>query len=83
MSDPSLLAERLAAVRARHPQASDGISEALRAVMETVAGGVPATEGSLLGEVEALGRTIATAKAEIARIPAAADADCHAGIATG
>jgi chemotaxis protein CheZ len=68
MSDPSLLAERLAAVRARHPQASDGISEALRAVMETVAGGVPATEGSLLGEVEALGRTIATAKAEIAAL---------------
>jgi len=68
MSDPRPLAERLAAVHARHPGATDAITEALREVMETVVGKVSATEAALLGEVEALGRTIAAAKAEISAL---------------
>jgi len=63
------LAERLAAIRARHPQAEpEMVAEVVRAVLATMSGDLSAQETSLLAEVEALGRTIASAKAEIAAL---------------
>ena len=65
----SALSARLAAIRARHPVAEpEAVAEVVRAVLATMSGDLTATETSLLGEVEALGRTIATAKAEIAAL---------------
>ena len=63
------LAERLAVIRAENP-ASDPemVAEIVRAVLATMTGDRTATEASLLHEVEALGRTIATAKQEIAAL---------------
>ncbi len=63
------LAERLADVRTRHPtQDTDAIAEVVRAVLTTMSGDLSAKETSLLTEVEELGRTIASAKAEIAAL---------------
>jgi len=64
-----VLAERLATIRARHPQAEPEIvAEVVRAVLATMSGDLSAQETSLLSEVEALGHTIASAKAEIAAL---------------
>jgi chemotaxis protein CheZ len=69
MDDGSALSARLAVIRARHPAAEpEAVAEVVRAVLATMSGDLTATETSLLGEVEALGRTIATAKAEIAAL---------------
>jgi len=69
MDDGSALSARLAAIRERHPVAEpEAIADVVRAVLATRSGDLTATETSLLGEVEALGRTIATAKAEIAAL---------------
>ena len=69
MDDGSALSARLAAIRERHPVAEpEAIADVVRAVLATMSGDLTATETSLLGEVEALGRTIATAKAEIAAL---------------
>ncbi len=66
-TDP--LAERLAAIRARHPrQEPEMVAEVVRAVLATMSGDLSAHETSLLAEVEALGHTIASAKAEIAAL---------------
>src|ERR1700710_2116113 len=46
----------------------DMVTEVVTAVLTTMSGDLSATETSLLGEVEALGRTIAAAKAEIAAL---------------
>src|SRR5487761_2058251 len=63
------LAERLQAIRARHPRAEpDMVAEVVRAVLATMSGDLSAHETSLFAEVEALGRTIASAKAEIAAL---------------
>ena len=69
MDDGSALSARLAVIRARHPAAEpEAVAEVVRAVLATMSGDLTATETSLLGEVEALGRTIATAKAEISAL---------------
>jgi chemotaxis protein CheZ len=69
MDDGTALSARLAEIRARHPAAQpEAVAEVVRAVLATMSGDLTATETSLLGEVEALGRTIATAKAEIAAL---------------
>ena len=63
------LAERLAEVRIRQPgQDTDAIAEVVRAVLTTMSGDLSAKKTSLLTEVEELGRTIASAKAEIAAL---------------
>jgi chemotaxis protein CheZ len=63
------LSERLAAIRARQPTVEpDMVAEVVRAVLTTMSGDLTATETSLLTEVEELGRTIASAKAEIAAL---------------
>ena len=44
------------------------VAEVVRAVLTSLSGDLTAQETSLLAEVEALGRTIAAAKAEIAAL---------------
>lgn len=62
-------AERLAAIRGRYPESDPAmVAEVVRAILATMSGDLTAKETSLLGEVEALGRTIAAAKAEIAAL---------------
>ena len=63
------LHERLTAIRTHYP-ASDPImiADVVRAVLTTMSGDLTAQETTLLTEVEALGRTIAAAKAEIAAL---------------
>ena len=69
MSDPERLAERLVAIRARHPGSQpEMVAEIVQAVLLTMSGDLSARETSLLAEVEALGHTIACAKAEIAAL---------------
>jgi chemotaxis protein CheZ len=63
------LGDRLAELRQRYPAARPEVmAEVVRAVLATMQGDLGAQEMSLLGEVEALGRTIAAAKAEIAEL---------------
>jgi len=63
------LPERLAIIRARHPGSDpDMVADVVRAVLTTMSGDLSAKETSLLAEVESLGRTIASAKAEIAAL---------------
>ena len=65
----STLAERLAAIRGRYQVADpDMVADVVRAVLTSMRGDLCAHETSLLAEVEELGRTIATAKAEIAAL---------------
>jgi chemotaxis protein CheZ len=46
----------------------DGVEAAVRAVLGTLSGDLSVTEAALLGELEALGREVARAKAEIAAL---------------
>jgi chemotaxis protein CheZ len=63
------LAQRLAAIRDRYPAAEpEWMGDVVRAVIAAVQGEVAPAESALLAEVEALGRTIANAKAEIAAL---------------
>ena len=63
------LITRLAAIRARYPaSAPEMVAEVVRAVLTSMHGDLVSGEVSLLSEVEALGRTIASAKAEIAAL---------------
>ena len=65
MSDPERLAERLVAIRARHPGSQpEMVAEIVQAVLSTMSGDLSARETSLLAEVEALGPT----KAELAAL---------------
>lgn len=67
--DRDRLADRLATIR-RHYQGADPmmVAEVVHAVLSTLSGDLSAQETSLLAEVEELGRTIASAKAEIAAL---------------
>jgi chemotaxis protein CheZ len=63
------LGQRLAAIRGRHPGSEpEMVAEVVHAVLATMSGDLSAQETSLLAEVEALGRTISSAKAEIAAL---------------
>lgn len=65
----AVLDERLAAIRTRYPGSDpDMVAEVVRAILTTLSGDLTAKETSLLAEVEALGQTIAAAKAEIAAL---------------
>lgn len=60
---------RLALIRARQPDLQpDMVAEVIRAVLTTMSDELTAKEASLLQEVEELGKTIATAKGEIAAL---------------
>jgi len=63
------LAERLASIRARHAGSDpEMVADVVRAILATMSGDLTARETTLLSEVESLGRTIASAKAEIAAL---------------
>ena len=64
-----MLRGRLDELRGRYPAAqTDVVAEVVRAVLATMQGDLTTQEKSLLSEVEELGRSIATAKAEIAAL---------------
>jgi chemotaxis protein CheZ len=66
-ADPIL--EQLTGARGYYsPENRELVQEVVTAVLTTISGDLNATETSLLGEVEALGRTIAAAKQEIAAL---------------
>ena len=63
------LAQRLAEIRARYPEAEpEWVADVVRAVLAALDGDPPPFDRALLAEVEALGRIIANAKAEIAAL---------------
>ncbi|MDE2007723.1 MAG: protein phosphatase CheZ [Rhodospirillales bacterium] len=63
------LAERLAEIRSRYPETEpEWVADVVRAVIAALQGDLAPPESALLAEVEALGRTIANAKAEIAAL---------------
>jgi chemotaxis protein CheZ len=63
------VAEQLALARERwSPADRNMMAEIVRTVLTTMTGDLSAAETSLIGEVEALGRTIAAAKQEIAAL---------------
>ena len=63
------LAVRLAELKACYPaDQTELIAEVVQAVLATMQGDLSAPEARLLGEIEDLARTIATAKAEIAAL---------------
>ncbi len=77
------LSVRLAEIRARHPSSEPQIvAEVVHAVLTSMSGDLTAQETSLLTEVEALGRTIASAKAEIAALRVDDITDSHIPFAT-
>ena len=81
--DADTLSERLAAIRARHPGSEpEVVAEVVRAVLATLSGDLSGQETSLLAEVEALGHTIACAKAEIAALRVDDITDSHIPFAT-
>ena len=81
--DGDRLDERLAAIRARHPGSEpEMVADVVHAVLATMSGDLSAQETSLLAEVEALGQTIACAKAEIAALRFDDITDNHIPFAT-
>jgi chemotaxis protein CheZ len=77
------LTQRLAAIRACHPGSEpEMVAEVVHAVLATMSGDLSAQETSLLAEVEALGNTIACAKAEIAALRFDDITDNHIPFAT-
>jgi chemotaxis protein CheZ len=81
--DGERLAERLAAIRAHHPGSEpEMVADVVHAVLATMSGDLSAQETSLLAEVEALGHTIACAKAEIAELRFDDITDSHIPFAT-
>ncbi len=83
MADADQLAERLAEIRIRYPNSQpELVAEVVRAVLSTMSGDLSAHETSLLAEVEALGRAIAHAKAEIAALRVDDITDNHIPFAT-
>src|SRR6202046_232361 len=63
------LKHKLALIRARQPEFEPGmVTEVIRAVLTTICDDLTTKEATLLREVEALGRTIANAKSEIAAL---------------
>ena len=76
-------ADRLSAVRARHPQAEpEMLADVVRTILGITASGSPAQDSALIAEVEELGRTIASAKAEIAALRVDDITDSHIPSAT-
>jgi len=66
-SPDAMLAERLAAIRARYTGSDpEMVADVVRAILTSMSGDLTAKETSLLSEVESLGQIIAAAKAEIA-----------------
>lgn len=66
---PDALSARLSALRARQPACEpEVVADVVRAVLTTMSGDLTVKETTLLAEVEELGRTIASAKAEIAAL---------------
>jgi chemotaxis protein CheZ len=83
MADTDQLSSRLAEIRLQHPDAEPAlVAEVVRAVLSTLSGDLSPQETSLLAEVEALGRTIACAKAEIAALRVDDITDNHIPFAT-
>jgi len=83
MGDADRLAERLAQIRAHHPGSQpEMVADVVHAVLATMSGDLSAQETSLLAEVEALGETIACAKAEIAALRVDDITDNHIPFAT-
>src|SRR6185437_16931096 len=77
------LAARLAAIRKAHTETDpEAVAEVVRAVLATMSGDLTAKDTSLLMEVEELGRTIASAKAEIAALRVDDITDNHIPSAT-
>jgi chemotaxis protein CheZ len=61
--------ERLAAIGARYPGADPAmVAEVVRSILETMSGDLTSYEARMLHEVEELGQTIASARAEIAAL---------------
>jgi chemotaxis protein CheZ len=83
MANADQLAERLADIRTRYPGSEpDMVADVVRAVLTTMSGDLSAHETSLLAEVEALGHTISSAKAEIAALRMGDITDSHIPFAT-
>jgi chemotaxis protein CheZ len=83
MGDADRLAERLAQIRAHYPGSQPEIvADVVHAVLATMSGDLSGQETSLLAEVEALGKTIASAKAEIAALRVDDITDNHIPFAT-
>jgi chemotaxis protein CheZ len=85
MAEPNgnTLTQRLAEIRARHPGSEpEMVADVVHAVLATMSGDLSAQETSLLAEVEALGNTIASAKAEIAALRFDDITDSHIPFAT-
>jgi chemotaxis protein CheZ len=83
MIDSDRLSGRLAEIRARRPGSQpEMVAEVVHAVLSTMSGDLSAQETSVLAEVEALGRTIASAKAEIAALRVDDITDNHIPFAT-
>ena len=81
--DSEKLAHRLAEIRARYPGSEPVmVADVVHAVLATMSGDLSAQETSLLAEVEALGRTIARAKAEIAALRVDDITEAHIPFAT-
>jgi chemotaxis protein CheZ len=77
------LAQRLDGLRACYPASQpELLAEIVKAVLATMRGDLSASETSLLAEIEALGRTIANAKAEIAALKVDDITDAHIPSAT-
>jgi chemotaxis protein CheZ len=77
------LSSHLQQLRLRYPEpAPEALAEVVHAVLTTLRGDLTATEAALLGEVAELGRTIATARAEIAALQVADISTSHIPSAT-
>jgi chemotaxis protein CheZ len=80
-ADP--LARRLGELRAQWPALDTAmVAEVVRAVLNTMSGDLTVKETSLLTEVEELGKSIASAKAEIAALRVDEITDAHIPFAT-
>jgi len=80
-ADP--LARRLGELRAQWPALETAmVDEVVRAVLSTLSGDLTVKETSLLTEVEELGKSIASAKAEIAALRVDEITDAHIPFAT-
>ncbi|HTZ69914.1 MAG TPA: protein phosphatase CheZ [Acetobacteraceae bacterium] len=71
MLDPAQVPERLKELEARYPDSDPAmVAEVVRAVLSTMSGDLSANETALLAEVEELAQTVASARAEIAKLRA-------------
>ncbi len=77
------IADRLSAIRGRYPEVEpDLVADVMRAVLGTTQSSPAGREGTLISEVEELGRTIASAKAEITALRVDDITDSHIPSAT-